>query len=303
MSTTDGVDPDRAAAVVARRTGIVACLADGRKSTQQLRHALATSRSTLYKALRELEELQLVRREGDAYELTLTGVLLHEEYQRHRRAVEDICRPGELLALLPKDIGIGYDLLDGAAVYLTARHAPIQPVSVVEELVREATVLMGIGPVVLPNYVDVFRELLVDGALSAELIFGKPAYEYLTSDYAEAFGAALDSGNLRVHVTADELPFGLLVVEEPHALVAVVVYDEGGGVRGVIENDTEGAYEWGHGVCKRYRERARTVAPDPQADPCSHAGAPTRGAADGEGEDGERGAEGDSGAAGEEGDS
>lgn len=259
MSHNLGVDPERAAAVVTHRAPVVERLSDGPKRNRTLLAELSLSRSTVYKALQELEELQLVHRGSDGYELTLTGRLLWEEHCRHEATVASICRPGGLLRVLPDDVDVPIGVLEGADVHLAERHAPIGPIVAIETLVREATELKGVGPVVLPNYVDLFHERLVEDELRAELVFERPAWEHLTRDYSGPMAESVATGNLTLWVTDDELPMGLLLVEEPVARVGMVIYDDDGGLKGVVENDAEEAYEWGHRMWNDALERATPV--------------------------------------------
>ncbi|SFR66721.1 helix-turn-helix transcriptional regulator [Halogeometricum limi] len=241
--------------VVARRVDVVEKLTAGPRRSADLVGSLGLSRSTVYNALHELESHQLVRSIDGGYELTLAGRLLYDEHRRHRQAVEDIYVPRKLLAHLPVDTDITLGVLEGAETVFAERYAPIRPVAVVERIVREATALKGLGPVVLPDYVDLFYEQFVNDELEAELIFEVPSWEYLVADYPEAITNALDSGNLTVWVTPETLPMGLLLVEEPHALVGIVVYDDDGNPRGILTTETERAYEWGHQMWKQFRPR------------------------------------------------
>jgi len=261
MSMDGGLDPDDAMDAVSNRAAVIRCLLDGPQYNRDVRDALGVSRSTAYKAVNELEELGLARRGDEGYELTAVGRLLFEEYRRFRNRVEAVCGPAELLAILPTDIDLDFGVLDGAEVTLAERHAPNRPVAAIEDVIREATVLRGTGPVVLPSYVDLFHEQIVTGGLEADLVFERPAFDHLASDYEEEFVDASESDALDIMVTGEELPFGLLVVEEPTPKTGIIVYDRGGELRGFILNDSERAFEWGKERWERRRGAATIVPP------------------------------------------
>lgn len=263
MSGNTGIDGDEASDAVSRRAEIIECLMDGPTYNRDIRDRLDVSRSTVYKAIRELEELDLAQRGSKGYELTIVGRLLFEEYRRYQSRVEDVCRSGTLLSVLPTNTDIPIEVLDGADVYVSERHAPNRPVRVIEEIIRDATVSKGTGPIVLPRYVELFHDAIVAGDLEAELVFERSVHEYLASDYTDSYSEALGTENLSVWVTPDdEHPYGLLIVEEPSPRIGLIVYDRDGGLKGIIVNDTEPACDWGYETWKRSRDRgAHTTTP------------------------------------------
>ncbi|AFK21558.2 HTH domain-containing protein (plasmid) [Haloferax mediterranei ATCC 33500] len=261
MSTNSRIDPDDVVDAVARRADVIQRLLDGPQYNRDIRESLGVSRSTAYKAIRELEELGLARRGDSGYELTAAGYLLFEEYQRFRSRVEVICRPAQLLAILPTDIDLDVEVLEGAEVSFAERHAPNRPVTMIGDAIRDADVLRGTGPVVLPSYVDLFHEQFIAGKLEAELVFERAAFNHLATDYADQFAEAVESDVLKVQVTDEELPFGLLVIEEPTPKVGIIVYDRGGELRGFILNDSERAVEWGKEKWEQYRAEATPATP------------------------------------------
>lgn len=259
MADRGGMRPEEALDAVARRAKFIECLLDGPKYNRDIRDQLDVSRSTAYKAVTELESLDMASRCDEGYELTVLGRLLFAEYQRALDRVEEVCRPGHLLSILPADTDISFPVLDGAQVFFARRHAPNRPVREIETLVREASVLRGTGPVVLPRYVELFHDQVVDGELDVELIFERQAFDYLVTDYADDYAEAFRSDHLSVWVTEAELPFALLVVDEPEPQVGITIYDRHGELRGFVRNDGEAAHAWGETQWERYRADATRV--------------------------------------------
>ena len=256
MNEPGGLEPAEALDVVARRARFIECLLDGPKYNRDIRDALDVSRSTAYKAVRELESLDMASRCDDGYELTNLGRLLYAEYERALDRIEEVCRPGHLLSILPTDTDISFGVLDGASVFFAHRHAPNRPVREIESVVEAATAVRGTGPVVLPRYVELFHEQILAGELDAELVVERQVLQYLVSDYAQDYEEAIERENFAVSVTDGELPYALLVVDEPTPQVGIIVYDQQGELRGFIRNDSAAAHQWG---CERWEE-ARNVA-------------------------------------------
>lgn len=262
MVEDTGTDTDEAVDIVSRRASVIDCLIDGPKYNRDIRDALEVSRSTAYKATSELETLQLVRRGDDGHELTVFGQLLYDEYRRFRDRVDDVCRAGGLLAVLPPDVKIPFDVVEDAEISLSKRHAPNEPVREIERLVEAASSVKGTAPVVLPRYVELFSRQVMSGELEAELVWERPVFEYLITDYEEDFTAALEKDDLRGWVTDAELPYGLLVVEEPTQEIAVVVYDDTGDIEGVLINHSDRAYAWGRDRWDEYLSSATRPVSD-----------------------------------------
>lgn len=254
-----GFDADAVSDVVSQRADVLACLVDGPKHNRDLQDELGVSRSTAYKALRELEEHSLVERTDDGFGLTLTGRLAFDQHARYTDAIEVLCVPGSLLTVLPSDAIDSLAVLRGADVVFAERHAPNLPVNTLEDVVREATALRGMSPVLLPLYVDLFHECIVDGDLDANLLLETPVVEHLFDQYRTAAVEVVETGDARLWNTDETLPFGLVVVDEPDPMVALIVYDDNGGLRGVITNSTASAVAWGRSVWERYRSDARAI--------------------------------------------
>lgn len=253
-----GFDANVVSEVVSQRADVLACLADGQKHNRDLQDDLGISRSTAYKALRELEEHSLVERRDEGFGLTLAGRLAFEQYAQYTDAIEVVCTPGPLLAVLPSDAIDCLSVLRGADVVFAERHAPNLPVRTVADVVRDATALRGISPVLLPLYVELFHDCIVDDGLDARLLLEEPVVEHLFDQYQRAAMAVVETGHTRLWVTDETLPFGLIVVDEPDPKVVLIVYDNGGGLRGVITNTRADAIEWGCEVWNRYQSNSWT---------------------------------------------
>lgn len=112
-------------------------------------------------------------------------------------------------------------------MHFADRLGPGMLVREIEGIVTEATALKGTAPLVPPEYVDLFQDGTTEQGLTADLVFAAPVLDHPFEVYREPFLAAFE-GHLHVRRTEADLPFGLIIVEEPDPTVAVVVYGEGG---------------------------------------------------------------------------
>jgi predicted transcriptional regulator len=252
---TDATDsgPRDVIPTVVKRAAFLDRLADGPASKRDLRDELDLSRSTVYKAVRELEESGLAVETDDEVRLTLVGRLLAEEYRGFEARVCAVHDQKSLLSVLPADAPVSTDLVTGAEAVLAERHAPTRPVAYIDELVRSVDYVFGLAPVVLPQYVDLFYEEVVDSGLTADLVLEAPVVEFLWEDHGEKMAEALETGRLSVHQTDETLPFGLIASEDEG--IVLIVYDESGELRGVLLNDTEAALDWSERVFRTHWDR------------------------------------------------
>ena len=242
--------------VVVKRRAFLDRLAEGAASKRELREELDLSRSTVYKAVRELEAHNLVEEDDGTVRLTLLGRLLYDRYRSLERVADDVGRHAGLLSVLPSDAPISADLLAGSEVVLAERHAPNRPVQRVTELVERSDRADVLAPVALPQYVELFHEQIVSDELTASIVFEPPVVEYLQDDYAELFEEAAATGRLETALTDAALPFGLVVTEGEPSAVIVIVYAEGGDLRGIVVNETPESLERGREIFERYRSEA-----------------------------------------------
>ncbi|WP_458205271.1 helix-turn-helix transcriptional regulator [Haladaptatus sp. NG-SE-30] len=260
---TDKVDgPDDLIMTVTKRAEVLSALSSGPIPKRNLQDELGVSRSTVYKAVRELQEHDLVERTDDGLELTLAGRLLESEYVSFRGSVDDVRRTRQLLSILPLDSELPMALIEDARVVLAERYAPNHPIQYVEEMVAEADVSRGFSPVALPQYVELFHDQAVLGDLDAELVLEQPVVQYLVADYGDQLQEALKKGSLSVWETEETLPFGLILVEGDEDGVCVVVYDDRGELRGLIANDTAKAVAWGRETFDSFQEDADFIGGD-----------------------------------------
>ena len=266
MSDENDSDDSETIRTIGKRWTLLDRLAAGPTSKRDLRDDLKVSRSTVYKAVRELESAGLVEETDAGPRLTLVGRLLTERYRSFVELVDDVRRYEPLLSVLPPNAPVTTDALQGADLVLTERHAPNLPVSRIEELVRGVDRAWALAPVALPRYVDLFYEEILSG-MTAEVVLERPVVEYLQTDFSDQFSEAAATGRFSVRGTDETLPFGLILIDRDGEAdgvggadaVGLIVYSQGGELRGVAVNDTPTALEWGRDTYERYAATAERI--------------------------------------------
>lgn len=223
-----------------RREPVIEQLFDGGSAKRELVEAVDASRSTIDRAIRELEEVDLVAQNGRGYRPTLYGRLAHEEFDEIVTRYESLTAAKELLVHLPPDAPVDLRMVEGAEVICTGECGPVAPYRRVEEMVETAAAVRATSPIVLPSYIDLFVRVIEDGT-NVTLAFDSEVMDMLASAYPEAMDTAGDVCNCMVRETCEVPPYALILADEA---VWLGVYGDGGSLVGALYNDSSEAVEW-----------------------------------------------------------
>ena len=240
-----------------RRGDVLTALADRPLDQRDLRDTVSLSRSTVYKALRELEEADLVS-EGDdgRYRLTQYGRLVRRQYDdysaRHRR----LSAAAPVLNELPESMLIPLAFAERGRVYTADRYAPERPFAQMERLSEASYDYRCLSPIAVPRYMYQIHERVEEEGLDVELVVERPAIEPLRS--YDRFDDAVADPAFSLRATETELPFGLLVTEDTE-VACLFTYGAGGSLRGMLVSEAPEAYEWAVTQYERFRRDSEPV--------------------------------------------
>jgi predicted transcriptional regulator len=261
--------PDEALAVVSRRHAVLEAVGPDGECKRDLVELLDVSRSTVDRAVRELEGMGLVERGEEGYRRTLAGRLALAEYERFASRVSGVLDGRPLLAELSPDDPFETAVLDGAEIVRPEPHSPNRPVTRLSELVRSARRVRAFAPAVFPQQVAAYRDGIVDRGMEADVILTEDVVKRLVTTYQEELSAALDAGGLSLRVADGSLPYSLAIVEtdadagsDADSTVGLLVYAADGSVSGFVGNDRPPAVEWAEAEFER-RWESGTELPRP----------------------------------------
>ncbi|MFB6129683.1 MAG: helix-turn-helix transcriptional regulator [Salinigranum sp.] len=260
---------------LAGRADLLAALADGPMAVRDVRDELGCSRSTAYKAVGELEALDLVERGESGYRPTLLGRLAFRRYRRFASATADLLELEGVFSTLPPDLPVDPAVFADARVVVADSRVPDRPVDALEAFVAEADSLRIFTPVTRSRYVAYGVELVRTGDVAIELLTEREIIEYLIANHRDEVRRILESGQVTYYQTAESLPFGLIVADDPDRRVGLALYDEHTQLRAFVAADRPAAYAWADDAFESHREgatrvtverrRERPTADDPRA--------------------------------------
>lgn len=250
-----GVERPAIADLLAKRADLLTCLADGPKSQRTLREELDRSRSTVYKAVTELEDHGLVVEGGDGYELTGVGRLAWRRHDDYRARLNRLVAAEPLLNAIPDAARVPLAIFEHGQVIVPGRHAPERPLDRLESLGEEADAIRCFSPAGMPRYFADIHERVAAGDQRAKLVIEDDGIDRLRAAY-DGFEAAVDESAFDVRVADGKLPFAVVVFDE--AELGIFVYDAG-TLAGAAFCDDDGVLAWGEQLFEREHEQSTPV--------------------------------------------
>lgn len=254
----ESTDPARLIEAVSRRADLLSALRERPLEKSRLAAELPVSRSTVDRAVRRLESFGLVTRDRGAVSLTLGGRLALSEFEEFRAGIEGLMDATGVLAPVPPDSGMDLALFRDATVVSSHRYAPHQPVQEMQRLLTDAGSIRGVASAVLPEYVDLYSDQILEQGTDVELVVPDLVLETLVTDYWEELAASLETGRLDLKEVGVQPPFSAIIARHDDPELGVVIYAES-GTAGVIRNAAPEAIEWARDWIETWEERAEPI--------------------------------------------
>lgn len=249
--------PDAVLELLNTRSELLALLDTGAYEKRELVDQLSISRSTIDRALRDLETAALVQRTNGRYRTTFYGRAVQAVYESFLESLEQVLRAKALLALLPPDIEFDFTLLWDAEICIAEQPALHAPATRLRRLIEEATGFKALAYAHTSSEAqDVIRAQVLHNETTAEVVFRRQMYRYLAETYPE-FMESLRESEQFTGLVADGIPFGLFLIKVQRTQYAcLVVYGPEQNLKGVLVNDDPAAVEWAQEVYDQYRTNA-----------------------------------------------
>lgn len=252
-------DPSRIVETLARRGEFLTALREGPRSKRTLETTLPISRSTVDRAVRDLESVGLVTRKGGMVELTLPGRLILEQYEDLKKGIEGLTEASAVLEPVPPGTDLELAVFKGVEVVVSSRHAPQQPVEALKEFLADATRIRVVASAVLPDYVDLYRRQIIEEGTTVDLVVAGEVLETLVTEYRDPLERALATGRLRLFESGERPPFSTIIAHHGAPELAIVVYGEA-GTAGFLRNDNAEALDWARGWVDGWIDRADPIS-------------------------------------------
>lgn len=157
----------------------------------------------------------------------------------------------------PNEEDVDVELLLGSDIEVITQQpgTPYAPIERTIELLSDTTTTHTLAPMIASIYADRYYRLITANGMTAATVLTCEVADYIRTESTPEMEQVLDTGNVEVFVYEEDLPFGLLVVDDS---VAVGAYDEYGTMRALLVSDSEAVREWAMSTFERYKEDSKS---------------------------------------------
>ncbi|WP_135805597.1 tetratricopeptide repeat protein [Halorussus marinus] len=248
----DAADLDDVLDRVAQRIEFLDLLSDGEWMTNEIVEELPHSRSTVSRALRQLQETDLIEKRANGYTVTQHGGLLTEQYRDYESEARSILGARHLLESLPDEEVVAREFVANARTIGSGESPPFRPLEVISNQMTTAQRVHAYLPTLSgTHFLRVFRRLVVEERGSLNLFVSPELGESLGSHYPGILGELANEGDFQVQFV-DGPSYGIVVSTAAEKREATVtVYSEAGAMQGGLATEDDSGVEW---ALERVRE-------------------------------------------------
>lgn len=230
---------------IAQRIEFLELLSDGEWMTNEIVDELPHSRSTVSRALRQLQETDLIEKRTNGYTVTQHGALLTEQYRDYKSEARSIFGARKLLESLPDDEEVAREFVANARTIGSAESPPFRPLEVISDQIATGRRVHAYLPTLSgPHVLRVFRRLVVEENGSLKLVAATDLGESLLSYYPGILGEIANEGDFDIQFVNGP-SYGIVVSKSPEKREATVtVYSEEGAMQGGLATENDSGVEW-----------------------------------------------------------
>lgn len=245
------VSPRTVLEIVRRRWNVLESLSLEPSDKAELVSRVDVSRSTVNRAVRELEDAELLERVSGKFHLTVVGRLMVQLQRDVESTASSIAKARRILEPLNGTCSPAPCLFCDATV-LDGDGGQMDPLDFIVRQVQEADRMRAVHG---PRRVDVpatIRDLVLSGELDAELVFSEASLEWFQRFHV---GDEAIDGDVDLAYVDDPFPYAVILTENADSTrVTLATFDESATLVGVVSNDAPEAVAWGRQhleeVCK-----------------------------------------------------
>lgn len=224
-----------------KRDKLIKTLLSGVENKRELADKVSVSRATVDRALRELEELDIVVSEGSHYQLTQFGYQSFHLYRDIINAYENIIQISDILENLSDGTILSTGALVGGTIVRASISAPNGPDNHLASTMENSPKLHFWPPVIDRNILSTLHKNTIEEEKKCIIFLDERLVERLWVKEEDLWKPLVNSSKSTVFQMPNKPPFALMVSEE---CMIIGIYDDYGSLTGIIENDSEQAISW-----------------------------------------------------------
>ncbi|KZN24784.1 hypothetical protein A4G99_10655 [Haladaptatus sp. R4] len=247
--TTDASRRD-AMRLVADRRSVIECVETTTRDKRDLVANLDASRSTVNRAVRDLETAGILHRTADGYTVTADGQRVVDRYWSAIATLADILDARDVLVSLPPDDRLRSAMVSDATTEESVDAPPYHlPAGVRERIVTAERVRLSLPALAAPQLLDCCLQQVVRHDVPVELLASQSLLDSITEEFPGPLTTmAAERNPFSAWVPEPESahvpPFGVVLTEAETTTVTVIAYDEDRTISGVIQTAADDAVRW-----------------------------------------------------------
>ena len=248
--------------LLGRRWEILMCLVEEPCDKRTLIDELDIPRSTLDRAVRELEAVELLTYTEGEYAVTSKGEYLAYSFSTFLERTEQTLELESFLQWMSIDeFSLDLRHLEDSELFLPESHDPYAMVNQHVKALEKANTFRGLLPVVGLHAFEMGYEQVVDRGARHEVITEPGVIETLQSDesYTSMYQELHKIDRFDVFVYEGSIPYFVGVFDDETVQIGV---DEGGEPRALLETDCPEIRTWAHETIDEYEQQATRVFPN-----------------------------------------
>ncbi|MFP8890670.1 tetratricopeptide repeat protein [Natrialbaceae archaeon A-CW2] len=231
------------------------------------------SRSTINRAINELEAMELVERGNNGFEATTAGRFAHDRLTSFLHEFDDILVAKTVLDPVPAASSVGPEAVIGAKVIPASGPATYRPLERMLEDLAGANRYRALVPALEDaRHVRLLYEHVVTEGKTAELVVAPEVFDTLRTDFSRQMAVMAEEDGFTVYVGSVP-PVGLGLIERENGsrgtsttTTHTLVLNESGGIHGLFVNEGDAAVRWAENRYEEYlssaTDRTGALAPD-----------------------------------------
>jgi tetratricopeptide (TPR) repeat protein/predicted transcriptional regulator/energy-coupling factor transporter ATP-binding protein EcfA2 len=231
---------------------------------------LPAARSTIDRAVRELEQVALIERTAAGYRTTAIGERATVQYHTLLDTLTDLLAARDLLVHLPPECGLPPALFGDAVVERAESALPYYLPEEIQTRIDAADhVRLVLPALATPQLLDSCQRAVVQAGLTLEVLTSPGLFETLIAEFPGPLAAMATARNTSYAISViddgdtNRLSFGLLLAEtDATTTVSVIAYSDQRTVQGTIHTETVETIQWAEDYYANVRQHANDVTAD-----------------------------------------
>lgn len=242
-----------------QRVGILTYLLEEPQDKPTLVEDLDIPRSTLDRAIRELESINVVTYHDGKYTATPVGERLGRNFVAFLDWIDVAIELEPFLQLVSVDeFNLDLQLLADAELVVPADKNPYPMIDRHVQLLEETDQVRGVLPLVGLHGHQMAHERIVENGAEDELIVEPGVADVLVSDpkFSELTEEMLATGRFDLLIYEGTIPYFVGIFDDETVQIGV---DGDGEPRALLETDRQEVQDWAHHVITEYKQQATPI--------------------------------------------